>query len=352
LLKRNLVQRPLMATMAVALVALLALPVAVLANTTDAIAQTGGMTATLPLLGSSLTVEVTLDGTGNLKTVNLTPVGTYSASTVGSHAVTFDSADGTTKVKIKAKGDKLSIKASAGSLDALVGPGTWSADVFGTGAKSTVAYTVGKAADGSPTLALGAISAAAGITVEAGTPTTRTDDDGDTSASVKIAFNHDGYTKKLSIKVSVEATGVHHASLELKLSGKDRQKLSGTLASLVGPHSWSGKLCTGTAVTIAYTVNADGTVTYGSATGGTATVKTGEHGFTARFDGTKVKVSVSLKQDVSGVYSLKTDAKRGGCGHETAPLPKVNTPVKPGADQPSDHQGKDSGKSGDKGNKA
>jgi hypothetical protein len=352
LLKRNLVQRPLMATMAVALVALLALPVAVLANTTDAIAQTGGMTATLPLLGSSLTVEVTLDGTGNLKTVNLTPVGTYSASTVGSHAVTFDSADGTTKVKIKAKGDKLSIKASAGSLDALVGPGTWSADVFGTGAKSTVAYTVGKAADGSPTLALGAISAAAGITVEAGTPTTRTDDDGDTSASVKIAFNHDGYTKKLSIKVSVEATGVHHASLELKLSGKDRQKLSGTLASLVGPHSWSGKLCTGTAVTIAYTVNADGTVTYGSATGGTATVKTGEHGFTARFDGTKVKVSVSLKQDESGMYSLKTDAKRGGCGHETAPLPKVNTPVKPGADQPSDHQGKDSGKSGDKGNKA
>jgi hypothetical protein len=341
-----------MATIAVSLVALLALPMAVLATTSDAIAQTGGMTATLPLLGSSLTVQVTLDGTGNVSQVNLDPVGTYSASRLSAHAVTFDSAGGTTQVKIKARGDKLSIKASAGSLDALVGPGTWSADVFGTGAKSTVAYTVGKAADGSPTLALGAISAAAGITVEAGTPTTRTDDDGDTSASVKIAFNHNGYTKKLSIKVSVEATGVHHASLELKLSGKDRQKLSGTLASLVGPHSWSGKLCTGTAVTIAYTVNADGTVTYGSATGGTATVKTGEHGFTARFDGTKVKVSVSLKQDESGMYSLKTDAKRGGCGHETAPLPKVNTPVKPGADQPSDHQGKDSGKSGDKGNKA
>ena len=179
--KRNHVLRPLMATMAVALMALLALPLAVLATTTDAIAQTGGMTATLPLLGSSLTVDVTLDANGNLTTVNLDPIvlppapgDPLSATKVSAHAVTFANAAGTTQVKIKAHGDKLSIKASAGSLDALLGPGTWSADVFGTGAKSTVAYTIGKATDGSPTLALGAIGAASGITVDAGTPVTRT----------------------------------------------------------------------------------------------------------------------------------------------------------------------------------
>ena len=121
-----------------------------------------------------------------------------------------------------------------------------------------------------------------------------------------MAFSRDGYTKKLTIKVSVKAEGDHPASLQLALSGKDRQKMSGTLAELAGSHTWSGKLCDGTAVTIGYTVNPDGTVAYGSATGGTATVKTGEHGFTARFDGTKVKVMISLKQAKDGSYSLQT----------------------------------------------
>jgi hypothetical protein len=334
-----------MATIAVSLVALLALPMAVLATTSDAIAQTGGMTATLPLLGSSLTVQVTLDGTGNVSQVNLDPVGTYSASRLSAHAVTFDSAGGTTQVKIKARGDKLSIKASAGSLDALLGPGTWSADVFGTGAKSTVDYTVGKASDGSPTVALGPVNAASGITATAGTPKTGSGDHGK-SASVKVVFSRDGYTKTLSIKVSVKATGARPASLQIALSGKDRQQTSGTLADLVGAHTWSGKLCDGTAVTIGYTVKADGTVTYGSATGGTATAKTHDHGFTARFDGTGVKVTVSLKQAKDGSYSLSTSAKRGGCDNKTVPLPVVNAPVKPGADQPVDHKGGGSGSDG------
>jgi hypothetical protein len=327
-----------MATIAVSLVALLALPLVALANTSDAIAQTGGMTTTLPLLGSSLTVEVTLDGTGNVSQVNLDPIGTFSASKVGAHAVTFNTADGTTKVKIKAKGDRLSVRASATSLDALVGPGTWSSDVFGTGEKSSVAYAVSKAADGSPVLELGAVSPAAGITVDAGTPTTRSDDHG-TSASVKVAFGLNGYTKTLTVRVSASDKGDHRASLEVKLSGKDRQKLSGALADLVGAHTWSGTLCDATAVTIGYNVLADGTVAYGSATGGTTTVKSGEHGFAARFDGTRVRVMVSLKQAEDGTYSLRTSTKRAGCLHQAVPLPTVNTPVMPGASQQGDHKG-------------
>ncbi len=333
-----------MATVAISLVALLALPVAVLATTTNAIAQTGGMTATLPMLGSSLTVAVTLDGTGNLSQVTLDPVGTYSATKLSAHAVTFDSADGTTQVKIKAGGARLAIKASAGSLDALVGPGSWSADVFGTGAKSTVAYTVGKAADGSPTLTLGAVNAASGITVVAGTPKTGSDRKA-AGASVKVAFNLNGYTKTLSITVSVAARGARHASLQLTLSGKDRQKMSGALADLVGSHTWSGKACDGTAVGITYDVLANGTLAYGSATGGTATVKSADHGFSARFDSLKLKVQVSLTQAKDGTYALRTSASRGGCPHQGVPLPKVNAPVKPGADQPSDHKGNGSGAS-------
>jgi hypothetical protein len=338
-----------MATTAVALVALLALPMAVLATTTEAIAQTGGMTVTLPLLGSSLNVEVTLDGTGNLSQVNLDPIGTYSATKVSGHAVSFDNADGTTQVKIKARGDKLSVKATAGTLDALVGTGSWSADVFGTGEKSSVAYTVGKAADGTPTVALGTISAATGITAVAGTPKTHAGDDEDhgATASVKVAFNRDGYTKTLSIKVSIKTSGDHLASLQVSLSGKDRQKLTGALADLVGTHIWSGKACDGTALGIVYDVLADGTVTYGSATGGTATVKPGEHGFSARFDVTHLKVTISLKQHEDGTWALQASAKRGeGCLHQEVPLPTVNTPVTPGADQPSDHKAQDPGTSG------
>jgi hypothetical protein len=325
-----------MATVAVSLVALLALPVAVLATTTEAIAQTGGMTATLPMLGSSMTVTVTLDGTGNLSQVTLDPVGTYSASKVSGHSVTFDQAGGTSQVKIKAKGDKLSIKASAGSLDALVGSGTWSADVFGTGEKSSVAYSIGKALDGSPVLALDSVNGAAGITVEPGTPKTKTGEHG-SSASVKVVFNRDGYTKTLSISVSVKATGDRPASLQIKLSGKDRQKLSGPLADLIGTRTWSGKACDGTPVGITYAVLADGTVAYGAATGDTATVKSGEHGFTVRFDATHVRVSVNLKANEDGTYSLKVSSKRGECSHQVAPLPVVNTPVLPGADQPGNH---------------
>ena len=46
------------------LVALLALPAGASANTSGPIAQTGGMTTVIPLLGSSLTVAVTLDVVG------------------------------------------------------------------------------------------------------------------------------------------------------------------------------------------------------------------------------------------------------------------------------------------------
>ena len=355
LLKQNRALRPLLVTAALALMAVLALPVAALANTSDAIAQTGGMTATLPLLGSSLTVQVTLDGSGNLSTVNVDPVGTYSASKVGAHAVTFDSADGTSQVKIRAKGDKLSVKAQAGTLDALVGPGTWSADVFGTGAMSTVAYASGKASDGSPTVTIGTVDAAAGITTSTGTPTATSDKHGadklwadkhGASASARVVFSRDGYTKTLTIRVSVKAHGKHPASLELSLSGKDRQVQSGALADLVGSHTWSGKACDGTALSISYDVLAAGTVAYGSATGGTVTVKSRDHGFVARFDATRVKVMVGLRQAKDGTYFLAAAASRGGCLHQQIPNPTVNTPVKAGAGQPADHKGEGSSHGG------
>lgn len=336
--------RLLAAPVALGLMALMALPISALASTTAAIAQTGGMTVLLPGLGTPLTVDVTLDANGNLVQVNLNPVGTYSVSKISGHAVTFDSAGGTTQVKIKAGGDKMSVKASAGTLDALVGSGTWSADVFGTGTKTMIGYTVGKTLSGSPTVAIDSVNAPAGIAVVQDPAKTHTEGH-EASASVQVSFSLDGYTKKLSISVSVDTAGTHHATFKITLSGKDRQKLTGPLATLVGSRTWSGKLCNGTAVSFTYTVNAGGTLTYGTATGAPATSKSSEHALSVRFDGTKTRVSVSLKKVEGGTdYALNVSAKSGECHSATpVPLPKVNAPVLPGADQPAAHQGDKSG---------
>ncbi len=321
-----------------ALIALLAFPMSALANTSGPIAQTGGMSATIPLLGSSLTVNMVLDSVGNISSVALNPVGDLSATTVGSPAVAFENVAGTTKVRIKARGDQLSIGATAGSLNDLVGAGTWTANVFGTGA-ATVTYTIGNSA-GTPTIAINSVNAPGGITVTQGTPETKTTDWG-ASARVGVDFAANGFVKRLSIRVSIftgvpdwgagpaAAAGpaVPQARLSIKLTGKDRQTLTGSLASLLGSRSWSGRLCDGTAVGINFTIAADGSAIFNSATPATATAKVSDKGFTARFDGTRTMVKVRLVKNDDGTWTLKVSAKAGKCRGETAVGPTVNTPT-------------------------
>jgi hypothetical protein len=319
------------------LVALLALPAVVLGNTSGPIAQTGGMTATLPLFGSPLKVAVTLDVVGNISAVDIDPIGDFSATRVGPHAVSFETTDGAVQVKIKAKGDKMSIRASASSLADLVGSGTWSADVFGTGDLSEVAYTVGAALDGTPTLAIDSVAAApSGVVVDAMPVENKTDEKG-SSASARIEFSFEGFVKHLKIKVSVRHEGDRVARLSFELSGKDRQKLSGTLEELVGAHSWTGFLCDGTPATVNFMVNLDGTVSFVDATPAATRTDTA-HGFKARFDGTRTKVKVKLAQNEDGTWTLKGDAKTDRCKDTPAASPIVNTPVLSG-DEDSDHHG-------------
>jgi hypothetical protein len=242
-------------------------------------------------------------------------------------------------VKIQAKGDKLAVKATAPTLASFLGSGTWSADLFGTHEITTVLYTVGGTA-GVPTIALDSVVAPGDVAVVQGTPKMTTGPKG-SDASVKIEFSRNGFTKKLDIKVSVKAGGERPASLKITLSGKDKQKLAGTLEQLVGTRTWAGHLCDGTPVTFGYEVVATGTV--GSVVFGTAsaptTVKTDKHGFTVRFDGTKTRVNVQLEQKKDLSWELKVSAKADKCKHTPAADPKVNTPVKPGADQ--GHRGHD-----------
>lgn len=319
------------------LVALLALPAVVLGNTSGPIAQTGGMTATLPLFGSPLKVAVTLDVVGNISAVDIDPIGDFSATRVGPHAVSFETTDGAVQIKIKAKGDKMSIRASASSLADLVGSGTWSADLFGTGDLSEVAYTVGAALDGTPTLAIDSVAAApSGVVVDTMPVENKTDEKG-SSASARIDFSFQGFVKHLKIKVSVRHEGDRVARLSFELSGKDKQKLSGSLEELAGAHSWTGFLCDGTPATVNFMVNLDGTVSFVDATPA-ATETDGEHGFKVRFDGTRTKVGVKLTQNEDESWTLKVDAKADKCKDTPAASPTVSTPVQLGAEH-SDHHG-------------
>lgn len=332
--KRN--RRSVGALVGLTLAALLALPAAVLADTSGPIAQTGGMTATLPLLGVPLKVAVTLDVVGNVSNVDLDPVGDFSATQVGPHAVSFATADGSTKVKIKARGDRMSVRASTGSLDNLLGSGAWTADLFGTGETTEVDYTVGAAVDGTPTLTVDGVTAPADVTVDQQPVQTWSGKHG-SSAWARMTFARDGFTKKLTIKVSLRNDGDRPASLTFELSGRDRQKLTDTLENLVGAHSWTGTTCDSLPATVNFMVNADGTVSFTDATPA-ATAKETKHGFWAKFEGTHSKVKVRLWENKDGTWTLKVEARRGRCKDTPAAEPTVNTPVAEDAVH-SDHQG-------------
>ncbi|MEA2632724.1 MAG: hypothetical protein QOE66_2943 [Chloroflexota bacterium] len=322
------IQRTFAVPLGIALIALLALPLAVFANTSAAIAQTGGMTVTMPMPGSGLSVVVTLDVVGNVSQVNIDPVG-YTATKLGPHAVTFVNADGTSQVKINAKGDKLAVKASAPTLASFLGSGTWSADLFGTGTATTVGYTIG-ASGSSPTVAIDSVNAPAGIVVVQGTPVVKPGHY-QSSDSVQILFTMNGFTKKLDITISVDNQGTHPASLSITLTGKDKQQLSGTLASLLGDHAWAGHLCDGAPVSFTYQVVDPGTIVFGTATGGTATTKTDGDGLTVSLDGTKTKVKIDLDQLKDLTWQLDVSTRTDKCKDTTAPAPTVNTPVSPDA---------------------
>ena len=288
---------------------MLAFPAGVAAVTNEPIAQTGGMTATLPLLGSSLTVAVTLDSAGNISNVSLDPTDTLTKTKTTPEAVKFTSADGSTKVSVKAKGDRLSIGARVTKLDDLLGNGTWSADVFGTGAKSSVDYTVGKDANGKPTVTLGTVSPADGITAQPFSRKVHRCDSGGCAAG-GVSFAYGGFVKHLLVSVCVDKDG--GARLKITLSGRDRMKLSGALGDLVGPRTWKGHLADGTKVTVDYQVTEEGKVVFDGATGAPATSQAKGQGLVVRFTGTDVGVQIFLKQDKAGTYTLVV---RGFSGH-------------------------------------
>jgi hypothetical protein len=299
--------------------ALLAMPATAAAATNPTIAQTGGMSATLPILGGGVAVTVALDPAGNITGVTVgNPALAQTKAT--SEFVKFATADGKTKVTVKARGSRLAISARVTTLAELVGTGTWTADVFGTGTKTSVSYTIGDDGKGNPTVSLGTPAPLpASATWTAGTPKSGKGDGG-ASASSGGSFAYQGFTKKLTVSVRVEKPDGEDpggASLRITVSGRDVQKLADSLAALnaAGTHAWSAYLCDGkTAVTVSYHVNLDGTIGFDGATGGAFTQTTKDGALRVRFKGSNVGVAVSLKNNGDGTYTLRVKGSSGLCG--------------------------------------
>lgn len=273
-------------------------------------------TVTLPLFGAPLTLDVSTDPSGQLASVEISPADGYTAVVDKPRKVAFVNADGTAKVRVEAskRGQNVSVKGS--TLADISGPGGWSGDPFGTGATTTVAFTVGATADGDPDIT--------GVTSSDSTATigeTRHFSGRSVSiARTSVTFSDDGRQRTLTITAMVAERGESsHAGLSVSLS-----KVRGVAqdaATAAGTKTWSGMLCDGTAATITYTVAEDGTLSDVSATPDGAQVKTDDGRASVRFTtGERITISArardgQIKVNVSQQFRCDvTD-------------PSVNTPV-------------------------
>ncbi len=304
------------------LLGVVALPGTAAADTTQAIAQpgseeTGGVVVTVPLLGSPLVIDIVLDDNGNIQEVSLDPEAAGAEVESNEHRVRFRFEDGETKVEVKAKGSKLTTKVKTSSLENLLGPGSWSADLFGTG-PVTVDYLVSDAGDGTPVVEILGIDAPPDVVVEQHEPEVETDGN-ETQASVKVRFAYDGYEKWLKIAVEVETgeDGDTRATLMIGLKAKDVQRLQGALEELVGDRTWTGRLCDGTEAAVSYQVTEAGEVLFVSATPEPFEVKEQGQGFEVRF-GDRIKVRVELRER-DGQYELRVRSSYCKVQHEGEP---------------------------------
>ncbi len=302
-----------------------ALPGIAAANTTEAIAETGGATLALPGV-PNIIVGVTLDEFGNITGVTIDGSDVALADSPA-HKVRFDlaSPDGSTTVQIKAKGEKLSTKVKTSNLDNLVGPQSWSGDVFGPDWPATVNFTVVKVAGDMPYLEITEVTVDTALDYTISGPSTGSDGDDDDheqeyESKATVTFRQDGYTKTLKIEVETKyddddehGTEGVYGKLKVELKGKDRQQLAGE--DVYGQKTWQGLLCDGTTAAVTYTVAQDGTITVDGvdvADGVTYKIDTDDDGFKVKFtdtagnDGAKLKVEL---EDEHGVLELKVKSK-------------------------------------------
>lgn len=293
-------------------------------------------TVTLPLFGAPLTVDVTTGPGGALTSVAVNPSDGFTAVVDRPNKVVFTNEAGTAKVAVGNHHGSQTVAARAGSLADISGPGGWSGDVFGTGTATTVSFTIGATADGGPDIT-GVSSSDATAVIGATEYRTHDDHDGESSksASAKVTFNQPGLTRTLTIKVKVstEEDGTVRASSSVTLGRLRGAALPAE--QVIGDHVWTGALCNGDPISIAYTVDADGKVTLGLITP-----------VPSRTNGKGHRTFIAFSEKERVVIQVKVDGTQMTVDvttrlHCDAAAPEVNTPVSttaPGGDHHSgDH---------------
>jgi hypothetical protein len=213
---------------------------------------------TLTLVGTPLVVNVTTDAGGGLVDVTLEPADGYDPAAARPNKVAFVNEETGVSVKVSAKRGGERVEARAGALTEISGASGWSGDVFDSGETTSVGFTIGAADDGGPNIT--------DVTVDSPLENVvgevrRKGDDGRQSARVSIEFTRSGQTRVLTIKATTFTgrDGEQHSSLKVGLSRIHGRLLADGAA--VGPHSWSGQLCDGTAASFTYNVTEAGEVT-------------------------------------------------------------------------------------------
>jgi hypothetical protein len=281
------------------------------AASSNPITVTKGMDVRMPLAGASQRTSIVIDAnTGGLTSVTIDPSSGFVATKAEAHRVTFRNSSLPVKLEVKVDGNTLSNKLTARSLTTIVGSGSFSSDLFGTGAV-VVPYAVGMDAAGRPTLSLGTPTVPGGVTVASTGTTLRP-----RSAGARAGFTANGMTKWLLIGLSAGRGGAN-AELVVAVQAEARQVLP--LAALAGSKTWTGPTCGGVTNSLTYVVNPDGT--FGAATATpTARLRTSPTKIRADYRNWS-RVELRLRV-ANGIGVLSIDEKPSIC--RNLPAPTVN----------------------------
>ncbi len=292
-----------------------AAPATSLASTTEAIAETGGTTLTLDILGSPLEIAVSLDEIGHITEVLISDTD-FSVDRGDEHKVRFSNSDDSTRIEVRAKKHKLRTDVKADALAGILGTHEWAGKLFGSDQDTIVTFDVVENASGHPELDNVSVDALfpADATATVGTVENEVGAD-EAESKVEIDLTWNGFEMRLKIKAELHLDGDDRpAHLRVELKGKDRQRLAlDNLGELVGDHTWTGHLCDGTPIAVNYTIADDPAgVSFGSVDGvgsDAFEVKEKGHGFEVRFDDSKARVRVELKQGSNGDWELRVRSK-------------------------------------------
>lgn len=177
---------------------------------------------TIPVLGSDLVVTISVDDNGTLSEVALDPADGFTLDAEQDHKMKFLSEDGSMVVKVKAKNDHIFTKVQAQDVESLVGPGTWTGDVFGTGDIATVHYVISVDAAGMPAVtvdeAIDFDLPDVAIDIKQGEPDLVEADEAESTA--KVTFERDAAKVQLKITAEVQTQdGESRISLKIMLIG-------------------------------------------------------------------------------------------------------------------------------------